>query len=90
MVFRQLTPGDTVELTGLSPEPFPVFALPTEIPEIFLDLGEGEQRLEARLHTLSIGADARSFDLVWSGALRYAGYQWLPKLKRLDARVLPE
>ena len=42
-----------------------------------------------RLHTLSIRPDDRSFDLVWSGALRYAGYQWLPNLKRLDARVRP-
>jgi hypothetical protein len=90
MIFRQFTPGDHVELTGFSPEPFPVFALPAEIPEISLDLGEGEQRLDARLHTLSICPDQRSLELVWGGALRYAGYQWLPKLKRLDARVLPE
>jgi len=90
MIFRQLTPGETVELRGFSPEPFPVFALPAETPEIFLDLGEGEQRLQARLHTLSIRPDERSFDLVWGGALRYAGYQWLPNLKRLDARVQPE
>jgi hypothetical protein len=88
--FRQRAPGETVELSGLSPEPFPVFALPAETPEIFLDLGEGEQRIQARLHTLSIRPDERSFDLVWGGALRYAGYQWLPKLKRLDARVRPE
>jgi hypothetical protein len=90
MIFRQLTPGEAVELTNFSPEPFPKFSLPSGIPEIFLDLGEGEQRLDARLHTLSICPDERSFDLVWGGALRYAGYQWLPKLKRLDARVLPE
>ena len=79
-----------MELRGFSPEPFPVFALPAETPEIFLDLGEGEQRLQARLHTLSIRPDERSFDLIWGGALRYAGYQWLPNLKRLDARVQPE
>jgi hypothetical protein len=90
MIFRQLTPGETVKLSGFSPEPFPVFALPDEVPEIFLDLGEGEQRLQARLHTLSIRPDDRSFDLVWAGALPYAGYQWLPKMKRLDARVWPE
>lgn len=90
MIFQQVTPGETVELSGLSPEPFPAFTLPAETPEIFLDLGGGEQRLQARLHTLSIRPDERSFDVVWGGALRYPGYEWLPKLKRLEARVRPE
>ena len=73
MIFRQLTPGDTVELTGFSPEPFPVFALPAEIPEIFLDLGEGEQRLrDAPAHAQHLSRPALvRLGLGWCAALRW-------------------
>ncbi len=90
MIFQKVAPGQTVGLSGFTPEPFPPFVLPGEPPAIFLDLGEGEQQLDARLHTISIRPDALEFDLVWGGALRYAGYAWLPRMTRLDARVDPE
>jgi hypothetical protein len=76
-----------VALGGLTPDGLLRFRLPGERPRITLDIGRGEQELAVQLHTVSIRAEDREFDLVWRGAATYPGYEWLPKMTRLHAEV---
>ncbi len=87
LIFQTLEGNERVTLSGLSPTGPLSFALPGERPRIALDLGEGAEPLESRLHTVSIRPDDREFDLIWRGARRYEGYHWLPRLRRLRAEV---
>jgi hypothetical protein len=78
---------EPVALGGLTPDGLLRFRLPGERPRITLDIGRGEQELAVQLHTVSIRAEDREFDLVWRGAATYPGYEWLPKMTRLHAEV---
>ena len=87
MMFPKLEGNERITLRGFSPEEFPGFSLPGEMPRITLDLGLGESLLDSKLHTVSIRPDNMEFDLIWRGALAYEGYRWLPQMKRLSAQV---
>ncbi len=88
MVFAALKGDESVSLGGLTPEGLLKFTLPGEKPSIGLDLGSGMQELEPQMHTVSIRPDDLEIDLIWRGAQTYPGYDWLPKMTRLDAEVL--
>jgi len=87
MLFSGLNGNETVSLRGLSPAGRLEFALPGETPQIMLDIGSGAQQLAARLDTVNIRPDDLEVDLIWRGACVYAGYSWLPQMKRLCAEV---
>ena len=87
MIFSRLRGNETIVLEGLSLDGTMKFALPGETPTITLDIGRGEERVESRLHTLSIRPDDREVDLIWRGATVYDGYSWFPKMKRLYAEA---
>ncbi len=87
MIFSRLRGNETIVLEGLSLDGTMEFALPGETPTITLDIGRGEERVESRLHTLSIRPDDREVDLIWRGATVYDGYSWFPKMKRLYAEA---
>lgn len=78
---------EPVRLTGLTPEGDLAFALPGDVPRLTLDTGTGEEALAPVLHTVCIRTDDGEVDLVWRGARPYPGIDWLPELRRLDARV---
>jgi hypothetical protein len=87
MLFSDLKGDEKVCLGGMSPEGTREFTLPGETPEIMLDIGTGEQQLQARLDTVSIRPDDSELDLIWRGYLVYEGYGWLSQMKRLVVRV---
>jgi hypothetical protein len=87
MIFSELKGDETIALGGLSPDGMLKFALPGETPKIGLDLGSGVRELSAQLHTVSIRPDDREIDLIWRGAQTYEGYEWLPKMTRLQTEV---
>jgi hypothetical protein len=87
MIFRSLRSDEEIHLLGLTPQGHLQFRLPGETPSVGLDLGEGLQPLQARLHTVSIRPDVLAMDLVWQAAQTYPGYAWLPQMKRLHAEV---
>ena len=87
MMFRDVQGNEAISLEGLLPEGPLDFVLPGEKPEISLDIGFGQQQLEARLHTVSVRVEDLEVDLIWRGALAYEGYDWLPQMKRLHAEV---
>jgi len=82
-----LNGGERVTLLGMTPEGFLQFALPREKPRIMLDIGLGENTLEAVLHTVCVRVEAMQVDLVWRGAHDYPGVDWLPEMKRMDVKV---
>ena len=87
MSFSHLQGDETISLSGLSPDGLLKFSLPGETPEILLDIGLGEQQLQARLDTVSIRPDDLEVDLIWRGSYVYEGYSWWPRMKRLYAEV---
>jgi len=86
-VFPGLQGTEEIRTHGLTPEGAFDFTLPGDAPQITLDVGQGEQRLEPVLHTVTVRMDEREVDLVWRGAFEYPGPDWIPKMTRLEARV---
>ena len=87
MIFSRFTGDEPVMLGRLTPDGLLKFSLPGDTPSIGLDLGQGVQPLEPRLHTVSIRPDEQELDLIWRGAQTYEGTSWLPKMTRLQAEV---
>jgi hypothetical protein len=87
MIFASFRGDEPVVLGRLTPDGLLKFSLPGDTPSIGLDLGQGMQPLEPKLHTVSIRPDDQELDLIWRGAQTYAGYSWLPKMTRLLAEV---
>jgi hypothetical protein len=63
------------------------FRLPLEKPAMMLDIGLGENPLEAGLFTVCVRCGQRQVDLVWGAAHPYPGVDWLPEMKTLRAEV---
>jgi hypothetical protein len=87
MIFRTLNADEDIHLLGLTPQGHLQFRLPGETPSVGLDLGEGLQPLQPRMHTVSIRPDDLAMDIVWQAPQVYPGYAWLPQMKRLLAEV---
>jgi hypothetical protein len=87
MVFSGLRGDETVSIGGMTPDGLLKFALPGETPSIGLDLGSGMEDLSPELHTVSIRPEDSEVDLIWRGARKYEGYDWLPQMTRLQTEV---
>ena len=72
---------------NLSPEGMVSFQLPVDAPRMGLDIGSGAQELQTVLHTVMIRMDERQLDLVWRGALRYPGPDWLPQMRKMEVLI---
>jgi hypothetical protein len=88
LVLPFLSGDEPVVLVNLDPQGKTEFVLPGERPRIGLDIGQGAQEPRVVLHTVMIRMDQRQVDLVWRGAVSYAGLDSLPKLKKIEALVL--
>ena len=80
--------GEAVRLTNMTPESLLAFSMPREKPKLTLDIGSGFVELTAVLHTACVRVADRQLDMIWRGALRYPGIEWLPQMKRLTAEVV--
>jgi hypothetical protein len=87
LVCPYLEGGETVVTENLSPAGRVSFRLPTETPQIGLDIGEGVQEPDVVLHTVMIHMDQEQVDLVWRGAVVYQGPDWLPQMRKMDVLV---
>lgn len=87
LIVPYLSGDETVRLTGLTPTGELQFKLPGSKPGITLDIGKGENELTAVLHTVCIRLEAQEVDLIWRGSMEYPGIDWLPEMKRLNARI---
>jgi hypothetical protein len=87
MMFPYLKGDETISLQGMTPDGFLEFSLPGETPVVLIDIGQGEQQLQAALDTVCIRTDELEIDLVWRAVHVYEGYAWLPKMKRLQVEV---
>lgn len=87
MTLPEIAKDESFALSGMTPEGSLHFSLPGETPEIVLDIGLGEQHLQAKMDTVSIRPDDLEVDLLWRGSCVYEGYAWLPNMKRLHAEV---
>lgn len=83
-----LSGGEAVRLTNLTAEGELSFSLPREKPKLALDIGSGFTELPAVLHTACVRVKDRQLDMIWRGALRYPGMEWLPQMKRLLSEVM--
>jgi hypothetical protein len=79
--------GETVVTENLHPNGRVSFRLPTDVPEIGLDLGKGVEEPPVVLHTVMIHMDDGLVDLVWRGAVVYEGPDWLPQMRKMDVLV---
>ncbi len=78
---------EAVQTMNLTPEGRLEFLLPGDRPGIAVDIGGGAQDPEVVLHTVMIRMEDRQVDLVWRGAVPYAGPDSLPELKMLEVIV---
>lgn len=78
---------ESVSLRGLTPDGALDFQMPGETPTLALDIGDGDQALETKVHTVSIRPDDLELDIVWGGVLTFGPYSKLSKLRRLQAHV---
>jgi len=83
-----LNGGESVRLTNLSPDGMLEFDLPEERPRMTLDFGNGINDLPVVLHTAQVRADDWQLDMIWRGAVRHPGIDWLPTMTRLDVEVV--
>jgi hypothetical protein len=83
-----LAGGEAVRLTNLTPDGVLAFSVPSEKPQMALDIGSGASELPPVLHTACVRVADRQLDMIWRGALRYPGVEWLSQLKRLTAEVV--
>jgi hypothetical protein len=78
---------EPVSAVNLSPEGALEFRLPGDRPKLGLDIGEGVQEPEVVLHTVMIRMEQMQVDLVWRGAVPYAGPDWLPQMRKCEISV---
>ena len=83
-----LSGGESVRLTNLAPEGSLSFSLPREQPRLALDFGRGRKELQPVLHTAQVRVEERQVDMIWRGAVRHPGMEWLPEMTHLAAEVL--
>ena len=83
-----LSGGEPVRLRNLSPDGPVSFTLPRDRPRITLGFGRGENNLESVLHTAQVRVEERRLDMIWRGAVRHPGIEWMPEMKRLVAEVV--
>ena len=79
--------GETVRTGNLTPDATFSFAVLTETVKIGVDIGQGISEPEVVMHTVMIRMEDRQVDLVWRGAVPYAGPEWLPQMPKLDIFV---
>jgi hypothetical protein len=87
LIVPYLRGDEKISLLNLAPNGQQSFSLPSETPQIIMDIGKGEKTLEVVLHTLTIRHQDNQVDLVWRGAMPYQGPEWLPQMKKLDIRI---
>jgi hypothetical protein len=87
LVVPFLSGAEPVTLLNLDSSGRMLFQLPGDRPKIGLDLGEGVKEAQVVLHTVMIRMEERQVDLVWRGAVPYAGPDSLPKLKKMDVLI---
>jgi len=87
LVLPYLRGDEMVRLIRLTPDGQLEFTLPADRPNIMLDIGLGENKLEVVLHTVCVRVEEMQVDLVWRGAHEYPGNDWLPEMKRMVAEV---
>lgn len=87
LVMAQVKDDEKIALRGLTADGKLDFQLPGDRPRIALDIGQGGQPLQARLHTVSIRPDDLQLDLIWGGLLNFGPPSRLGTLKRLRAHV---
>ena len=83
LVLPYLWGDEKITLFNLDPQGRKTFSLPSEKPQIVMDIGEGEKVLEVVLHTLTIHNEENQLDMLWRGAMPYPGPEWLPQMKKL-------
>jgi hypothetical protein len=87
LVMAAVKDDEMIALRGLTPDGKLDFQLPGDRPRIALDVGQGDQPLQAKLHTVSIRPDDLQLDLIWGALLNFGPYSKLGSLKRLKAHV---
>jgi len=87
LAFPHLTGGELVTTENLSPRGALAFRLPPYGPRIGLDIGDGVREPNVVLQTVMIRMDDQQVDLVWRGALPYAGPEWLPQMKKMEVVI---
>jgi hypothetical protein len=79
--------GEQIVLGRLTPHTQAPFHFPRDRPTIRCDIGFGERLLDVVPHMLAISARSGRFDVVWRGAHRFPGLEWLPSMRVLTVIV---
>lgn len=87
MALPFLTGDEVIRARNLSPKGDVTFQLPGDRPLIGLDIGSGVQEPLTVLHTVMIHMNEQEVDLVWRGAVPYAGPDWLPEMRKMEVLI---
>jgi hypothetical protein len=79
--------GEAVRLVNLTPDGLLELSLPRKWPALSLDIGFGAKELTPVIHTACVRVADKQLDMIWRGAMRYPGVDWLPQMKQLAAEV---
>jgi len=87
LVLPFLSGAELVKLINLAPDGNLEFQLPSDRPQVGIDIGRGVQQPEIVLHTVMIRMEQRQVDLLWRGAVSYPGPDWLPEMKKMEVVI---
>lgn len=84
LAMHYLSGSELITTINLSKEGKTSFELPDDNPKIGIDIGEGVQKTEAVIHTVMIHMEEEQVDIVWRGAIKYPGPDWLSQMPKLE------
>jgi len=87
LVLDTVAPGELIVTDNLNEAGQFYFYMPGDAPRLALDIGAGAQEPAVALHTVAIDMDELRLDVVWRGAVDYAGPEWLPQMRKMEVLV---
>jgi hypothetical protein len=87
LVLPFLSGTEPVKLINLVPDGNLEFQLPSDRPQVGIDIGKGVEEPQIVLHTVMIRMEERQLDLLWRGAVHYPGPDWLPEMKKMEVLI---
>ena len=88
LAFERLPEDASIVLTGLTPSSALAFQLPSETPQIALDVGRGAEALQTKLFTVSIEPDKMTLNMIWAGHYSVGEYARWSLIKNLQPEVM--
>lgn len=87
LAMQYLSGTEQITTTNLNKEGKLAFELPDDNPNISIDIGNDIQKTQVVIHTVMIHMEEKQVDIVWRGAIKYPGPDWLTQMPKLEIVV---